>query len=159
MNGRRYMRGLWYVWVCLCFLPCVVVTVQWVRSYWWSDLARTSVRQWPIEIVSGDGRIKFTRVDLTIGLYQSFATYPSDRSEAHTINRHLWNYPSVLGLGVVRRFDPAILLPYWFLSASCFAIGIVLTRRWSTRFSLRALLMWTTLVSVAMGFFEWLWRR
>ena len=127
--------GVPYVWVCYVFCRvwssrcsgCGVIGGAISRGRPWGGP--------PIEIVSGDGRIKFTRVDLTIGRVSGFATYSSAQSQAHTINRHLWNYPSVLGLGVVRRFDPAILLPYWFLSASCFAIGIVLTRRWSARFS------------------------
>src|SRR4051812_18922406 len=164
MNDRRYSRVLWYAWVCLCFLPCVAITTQWVRSHWWSDLARVDIAGWPIEIVSGDGRIKLTRVDVSAGQFvsfaASFATYSWDQSQANTIDSHLWSFPTALGLGVVRRHNVAILLPYWFLSASSFAIGIVLTRRrWSARFSLRSLLIGTTLVAVALGFFEWVWRR
>jgi hypothetical protein len=50
-----------------------------------------------------------------------------------------------------------LILPHWFLAVAATTLAYVPWLRWSKRFSLRTLLIVTTLVALVLGTFAALW--
>jgi hypothetical protein len=86
-------------------------------------------------------------------------TYPTGQPEAETLTQHVRRFANAQGFGIERGGSKAILIPYWFLlviGGTCTAVPWI---RWSSRFSLRTLLIATTLVAVLLGMFVYVTRQ
>jgi hypothetical protein len=102
----------------------------------------------PYELISVRGRLKLTRVDYSPAPgEQQVRSYPVGEDAAHTIENHVLHYSNDRGFGLYN--DRSIMLPYWFVAVFIAALaGIPWIR---LRFSLRTLLVATTLVAAALG--------
>ncbi len=142
MNRPRLIRGIKITWTVFCGIACVLLVVLWVRSYWWNDtlLSRS------LQVSSVYGGIAFVDyAEPTPVKSWYFDTRPSG----------VRPWRSGFALRVVRDdFGWAINFPTW-LPAILFAV--IGTAPWGIgrRFSLRTLLIATTLVAVVLGLIVW----
>jgi hypothetical protein len=157
----RY-RQLRIAWSVFCGLAAVLLIVLWARSYWRFDSMRR-VADWSttfvhIEVCSDCGWIGFTVED---ALY---------RLDLQAAEKNRWRYDSFPNGGRPRpawnaaqdprfpmpTFRYHVALPHWllaFLIASFAAVPWIVQLRW--RFSLRTMLIATTLIAVVFGLIAW----
>jgi hypothetical protein len=150
----RKLRIAWSVgWGLLAVLLCVF----WVRSY-----SRT-------ETVHGTNKnLLSTTFGSTAGLFYFHRTdesgAPSDPGDPFSVEPSAWHYSSVSEspprpLKFEWKSDAKRLIvrvPYRYLTPICAAIALIPIAPWLPyRFSLRTLLVATTLVAVALGLIVW----
>jgi hypothetical protein len=166
MNRPRLIRGIKITWTVICGIACLLLIVLWVRSYWWGDsltVNQSNTSYFGLVSMSTDtifvssrGRVggiwngasglltpswKFTGGPITV-----------EDDEPGILGFSFTNAP--LGLG--RNFS----VPYWFLVVISAAIGgVSWLPWWPNRFSLRTLLIATTLVAVVLGLIVWATRQ
>jgi len=136
-----YLRYLRIAFSAACLIACVLLCALWVRSYWECDrFGRGSV-----DFASARGVAQFCK--------WSSPSYVGMRSRSH------WKWDGFLiddsfaGLPALRwHSDPDITyvnLPHWLLVLFAFAISAT---PWMPRqYSLRTLLITTTLVAMVLG--------
>jgi len=162
----RY-RKLRIAWTVFCGIACVLLLVLWVRSYLRLDQVRIPItKSRSLELVLVQSGVSFVvRYNLTqpetwnwftIGLkeYQSNIFASIKRRGHYNWEGHYidWGSDSRQGLD-----EPYILTPYWLLITCVAALAVLPWMRW--RFSLRTLLIATTLVAVVLGLIVWTIRR
>jgi hypothetical protein len=145
-------RKLRIAWSVFCGLPAIVLISWWVRSYWWVDQVFLPVTKSTNLVVSSiPNAFGFGFVEKSSAATQTWITNqtaewiaigePHDRSDFLTY---------------LQFFNAGVAMPYWLglLLSAAFAagpwIGIL---KW--RFSLRTLLIATTLVAVGLGLTVW----
>ena len=155
-------RNLRIAWSVVWALFAVLLIVLWVRSCWWEDLIVTTRFAQIINIASTRGRLEFIGNE----------AFPGWGSPPTTI-RHipveeqpdLWEVNSkiarrALGFGVIYRPKDssfavpltALSIPFWFLVLlSTFFAVATWYRGIPRKFSLRTLLIATTLLAVVLG--------
>ena len=133
-------RKLRIAFSATCLIACVLLIVLWVRSYWWLGsvcVAKSS----PAVCVWGD-------------VYYKPLVY--NRNPIHIVKHDFgpiyivsfWNSD-----GRIFRID-GVAIPIWTLILSIAAIAAAPWIRW--RFTLRTLLIATTLVAAVLGLIVWL---
>ena len=147
--NRMRFRKLRIAWSVGCGIACVLLIVLWVRSYWWVDNALNFLGH-DLASVHGnvvlDDTICFTFVDGKI-IYLGGTIGPF-----FAISFPLANVAYV-------RQGTGIAVPYWALVFPLAAtFTIVPWIPWSTRFSVRTLLIATTLIAMVLGLIVWLGR-
>ena len=76
------------------------------------------------------------------------------RREAPTEN--VKYFTSIWGrFSYLNNFGPSLIVPTWFLIGVALALSAAPWIRWSNRFSIRTLLITTTLVAVVLGLIVW----
>jgi hypothetical protein len=141
----------------ICLTACVLLVAQWVRSYWRYDiLAGPLGTTRLIHIVSCRGQLGIGTAP--IELLSEFGTRgapvlhsgPSENMPSLTLRMR-----SFLGI-FFWHFRPLerenqIVVPFWLITLVCVSItaAVSLERTW--RFSLRTLLIATTLIAVGLG--------
>src|SRR6478735_1369740 len=150
----RYLRIAWSVF---WGMACVLLIVLWVRSYWYWDGACDHI----------DGTHGLELYSLRGKTYVSYVTQirPPDPERgwycgSDLISEYEAKYKEQARLpgSLIVEFEGA--MPYLKLPHSLYAlvfatIAAVPWIHWSTRFRLRALLIATTLVAVALGVIAW----
>jgi hypothetical protein len=165
---RRFLRYLRIAFSATCLVACVLLVVLWVRSYWWTDWFHIQTRTGLIQLQSMRGRLKCT------------VSTPSPQKMSHPwAFSHYWigNRPSQVmatwdadtPFWALVRYDPAFktpthvsTIPTWFavlLSASLAIATSAWIRHLRWRFSLRTLLIATTLVAAVLGLIVWATRQ
>ena len=173
--GRLKFRKLRIAWSVCCGLVCVLLIVLWVRSYWCVEIYSGQIsanRFVGIGILPGaiggsidDGGISYRE------------TLPTDKwleSTERTLSQVAVNQkrlkqtnpqklkqlrpplplPSrIWGVAVFRTGQ--IFVPFWFLFLLATTSAALPWVKWSNRFSLRTLLIVTTLVAVVLGLIAW----
>ncbi len=143
----RY-RKLRIAWSVVCGMLCLLLILLWVRSYWRFDyLCRLNRTPVYIGIESDTGLIALTWIDLRL---RPRATQNLAPGWTHSVLR-----PAVAD-NTRRRFQLAsmsgflqVVFPHWLLVIPTAAAA---TSPWLPRsFSLRTLLIATTLVAVVLG--------
>jgi hypothetical protein len=140
---KRTLRYLRIAFSATCLIACVLLVVLWVRSYWWMDIVQVRADR---AIVSCPGHIR----TLGINLAQRFGA-----RMLISIQQGLTFAPpkySFLGFG----YSPMttgewITIPDWFPVLLTATLAATPWIHWSKRFSLRTLLIATTLVAVVLG--------
>jgi hypothetical protein len=143
-------RKLRITWTAICGIACVLLIVLWVRSYNRTEtVSKTNKNLISTTFGSGYGLAYFIRSDDSAVVFGN----PFEAAEESG-----WKYSSVAGpphkLGW--KSDAKLLIvpvPYWcpVLLAAALATAPWLTRR----FSLRTLLVATTLIAVVLGLIVW----
>jgi hypothetical protein len=151
----RY-RKLRIAWSVGWGLACVLLIVLWVRSYWWVDNICGDVGARYYLVCSFWGRTELNSL-------------PENRG--HGLKRN--SYEVGVTIEAPKKFENSgfalsnghgqllvIAFPHWFLATvfGCAAVLPWLPWGWSNRFSLRTLLIATTLVAVMLGAIVWLGR-
>jgi hypothetical protein len=152
----RYLRITWTVF---CGIACVLLIVLWVRSYWWTDLIfeevvvpQTRFRSQTISLSNGFGVLAIARQ--LGGLWPprhgwqhitSKVTAADDKWKQSIVRSSFIWENSAIGFH--------IRVPHWSLVLILGSIGVL---SWfPRRFTLRALLIATTLVAVVLGVIAW----
>jgi len=137
-------RKLRIAWSVVCGIACVLLIVLWIRSYSSTDgVVWQPTRSWFISSISLTGRIC-----VITGSYEN----PSEIGSVPATND-----PGLLGpdsWDFIRdpEFD-LVLFPHWFPIALFTAFAAAPWLHW--RFSLRTLLIATTLLALGLGLIAW----
>jgi hypothetical protein len=138
----RKLRIAWsVVWGVACLLLCVL----WVRSYWYSDVIRYPL-QWKPEL-SAAGTIKGVFAVSVTGAFSS-------KRERRYVSTRLPEHFSVvpwLGWRSLNALSYQVCIPIWLIVLPLSGLAAVPWIHWSKRFSLRTLLIATTLAAVVLG--------
>jgi|SRR3954470_17981056 hypothetical protein len=159
---RKSLRYLRITWTVLCGFACVLLIALWIRSYQSCDLLRRNILGVRFEIIAAEGRLKITRTgslsNWITGPLSSTLSYKFDQPEAGTLVRHIQGFANSWGFGIERGKFAAV--PYWFVIAiaGTFAAAPWLIP-WSSRFSLRTLLIAMALIAAALGCAVWAIRK
>ena len=141
-------RKLRIAWSVACGIVCLLLIALWVRSYWWID--NSLVLQNPA-IVSLRGKLLVaTRLEVVRG--------PDDTSTSFDHRNWLIHgYSNRLSDIKVENVNAIATLPIWIPTALFATFGAAAWFRW--RFSLRTLLIVTTLVAVVLGLVVYIARQ
>jgi hypothetical protein len=136
-------RKLRIAWSVFWGLACVLLIVLWVRSYWWSDTFDYPARR-SVVIIFNSGALQFGTLysdpqllGPNINKWRHF-TYANPDKWDHSFD---WEWTDS---------DIAIQFPIWLLMVVIGGVATLPWLRW--RFTIRTLLIATTLVAVLLGF-------
>ena len=151
MNRPRLIRGLRIAVSVFFGVPCILLVALWVRSYWWHDgLTLTVQNPQTFFCYSNRGRLSFRyefRPDKDEWVYTSFQ--PNFREEELRLIEEqvpCWRF-STSPLNTI--------FPHWF---AVMIFGFLMAVPWlyqQWNFSLRTLLIATTLIAVVLGILVW----
>jgi hypothetical protein len=151
-------RKLRIAWSVVCGILCLLLIVLWVRSYWWIDHLQRISSTFVSDICPYDGKLVFN--------WSDDAENAKSAMERHGEGWHLWKRSVESWRGTSapplskRLFHPfsltlspnQLVIPFWavaILSSILGALPWMHKMKW--RFSLRTLLIATTLVAVLLG--------
>jgi hypothetical protein len=148
MAGMRF-RKLRIAFSAACLIACLLLLALWVRSYWWWDWYNSgTVARQNATIGSSQG---WLGILIRIGIPSDFPHRPYSLDaipvgELPVVNGHselrAFHYPW-------GRWEYSITIPHWFL---VFSTAIFASTPWIPwRFSLRTLLIATTLIALVLG--------
>jgi hypothetical protein len=143
-NTPMRFRKLRIAWSVFWGLACVVLIVLWVRSYRYGDRLRTE---------------NFTHEDSQKRLYvvqsgRGFVRLSVAKQDARGEWAISYRPSKLFGLGLSRtNSSTTVNVPYWFPMIVSAAMAFTPWVNW--RFSLRTLLIATTLVAVVLGLIAW----
>jgi hypothetical protein len=139
------LRNLRIAFSATCLIACVLLIALWVRSYFYIDgLTIRGGRQ----ITTFDGRL-FVSEKFALKKSSTSRQYmPTIRDSFH----HNVRYFS-FALGEALRRGRGFAIPYWCILFPAAAAITLPWLRW--RFSLRTLLIATTLVAIVLGLIVW----
>jgi hypothetical protein len=142
-------RKLRISWSVGCAIACVLLIVLWVRSYRWNN--QLSIPLSDTQVVgpnSFSGRISF---GVCTAPEAKFMWPAGLKSERITDNTPIpgFTYGRITGIPI--RTVDFVQVPYWFVFLLAAAVGAAPWISVSKRFSLRTLLIATTLVAVVLG--------
>jgi hypothetical protein len=164
-------RKLRIAWSVACGIACVLLIVLWVRSYWWVEIycGQISAKRF-LGIGILPGAIGGSIDDVGISRRD---TLPTDKWLESTerilsqvaINQKRIKQSNPQKLKQLRPPPPLpsriwgvflfrtgqVFVPFWFLSLLTATSATLPWVKWAKRFSLRALLIATTLVAVVLG--------
>jgi hypothetical protein len=157
----RY-RKLRIAWSVLCAVTCVLLIVLWVRSYWWSyDAFGPMSKSRAVALSSHQGRLSVIVQQTEIPMWH-FGRNSRAEQLAGTSS-------AIVGRTFARLFvirfasqkkSSGVSLPYTYPVLLTCALAVVpWLRQLRWRFSLRTLLIATTLVAVVLGLIVWLNHR
>jgi hypothetical protein len=139
-------RKLRIAWSVFWGVACVLLIALWVRSYWWRDLWQTYIPPKAILLLSSEEGQAVAHLEISdsapgdYGLGLSSYDEPAYRAGWHgrEFEFRWYRYPN----GV------EVFMPHWFIVTLAAALGTI---PWIRRFSLRTLLIATTLIAVVLG--------
>jgi hypothetical protein len=140
----------------LCLTACVLIVALWVRSYWRHDSIRTWISSSrSLVILSHEG---FMVVHLRLYNFVPFDELPLVYFRSGTIGDSAYLPPASWSWrsGFIPEssyFESSV--PHWILLIVSGSLAIVPWIHWSKRFSLRTLLIATTLVAMGLGIIIW----
>jgi hypothetical protein len=157
----RYLLYLRITWTVFCGIACVLVVLLWVRSYWWFGAwVGPRINDYYVGLGSSPGVFD-------LGLYDATDQFNFSRawSSSWTDAEEWWSLMRVDENGHVLPHESPfwgfftydygfIAVPFWF--AGLLSIAIAVLPWFSGRFSLRTLLIATTLAAVLLGLVVWL---
>jgi hypothetical protein len=149
---RPYLRYLKIGWTVLCGLACILLIALWVRSYWRHDyLYHLNKTVDYIGIESDAGIISFTRLDLQVYPRSTQQMAEGWTHDILPLNSSSSN-PKKFQMDHTSGFL-LVVFPNWSLIIPLAALAAA---PWIRRFSLRTLLVATTLVALVLGVTIWL---
>jgi hypothetical protein len=127
----------------LGLMACVLLVALWVRSFTWCDAKFVQIGRFQYDVTSLRGCIVFGRAVLQGNAKLTSASIPAAHASLGDLREPYFWFAARKG---VSGF--CIVLPMWF--PILMAVGIA-SAPWIRRFSLRTLLIATTLVAVVLG--------
>jgi hypothetical protein len=133
----------------LSLVACVLLLALWLYSDEWGQWVSGRMgKQQMVTFGSLSGVTSFTtRHEANPAAAEYFGQWEFSSGRS-TVQRPAWQFEAHLRFPVTIR----IHVPHWFWVLIVGSIGVVPWSSWSRRFSLRTLLIATTLVAVGMGF-------
>jgi hypothetical protein len=152
-------RKLRIAWSVFGSLACVLLIVLWVRSYSWIDGASMPITgSRHVVVYSSTGRLSFRSApygkpngpfNVWWVVHDSIAKEREAMTRANIKPDRQYFGPSRYGF----------LLPHAFVAAIAAIVAALPWLRWPKRFTLRTLLIATTLIAVVLGLAVWQVRR
>jgi hypothetical protein len=161
-------RKLRIAWSVVCGIACVLIVALWVRSYRALDSCQGPTHGiHVVNIQSFKGHVFVFEGTMGQRLTNALSRYPDISDTGWTVstasikqfklNREL-NH-AVLAEGgtmILLPLRPVAIIHQWSLVFICFAFAAApWTRQFSSRFSLRTLLIATTLIAMVLGLIVW----
>jgi hypothetical protein len=159
MQQSNLVRGLRIAWTAGWGILCVLLIVLWVRSYWWHDELslryKTSIS---LQSFRGEQFIASSSQPWKIYKASRFGPDPRRPWDWTLRSRPLPKDPeNRMGFFWASDDDGlAVVVPHWLLALLTAIMAAIFSTpwlRWS--FSLRTLLIATTLVAVVLGLAAW----
>jgi hypothetical protein len=126
----------------LCLTACVLLIALWVRSY-----SRFESNRW---LLSAMGRVYING---------RFILSPENEDKELDVEHYQTRFGTsglrIRGNAKVSSMGADFVMPYWTLTLLAAILAAVPWLPWSKRFSLRTLLIVTTLIAVALGLIVW----
>jgi hypothetical protein len=154
------LRKLRIAFSAVCGIVCLFLVVLWVRSYWWRDYAyvriiSSATQDTYYDASSVQGGVTILAADYPIQPSHSRLRAGKTRPSASRWPTGLTPQFSAMGFAALRdgvRMRRYLTVPHWFLVSliGSLAVGPWI-RQLHWRFSLRTLLIATTLVAVVLG--------
>ncbi len=141
-------RKLRIAWSAICAIACLLLIVLWVRSYWCYDQVVVRRPQLDLDSFYGAITVYHNNEDSPGKRQWRIITYDTEvlRETGLLSFRNLYYF----------RFAPVLVAPYWLPVLFVATIAAMpWLPWWFKRFSLRTLLIATTLVAVVMGLIVW----
>jgi hypothetical protein len=160
-------RNLRIAFSATCLVACLLLIVLWVRSYWALDTVQhLAAGSRGYGVVSDMGRLIFTRFDLPpdlVNRYFKNSRWFVRHSSQADVPPSRRAEPTPVSWSVVHKQSEyqrtLFTVPYWFpllLAVVIAAISAIALRiPWPRRFTLRTLLIATTLVALVLGLVMW----
>jgi hypothetical protein len=148
---RKSLRYLRITWTVFCGIACVLLCVLWVRSYFiWDQGYKRLSPHCALWVWSGIGHFHIGFKNLSVASQYKMQHGGISKEARDYVDSLPWylKVTSVGGFGIVTTYWPPTLL-FGALAASPW-----IQRKW--RFSLRTLLIATTLVALVLGLIVWL---
>jgi hypothetical protein len=147
---NRFFRYLRIAFSATCLIACLLLCVLWVRSYWTDDrLVGPVFGADVLTIESVYGRTDLFYLGPVVRGPTSWKHVAGD-AETMVELAPSWSM-SVTAFNFEWSEERFVVLPHWFLIAFLAVLAVVPWIHWSNRFSLRTLLIATTLVAVVLG--------
>jgi hypothetical protein len=152
-NTTMRFRKLRIAFSAACLIACVLLIVLWVRSYQWVEAIRLTAAPngGAIQCLSIPGRFAIGQLNAA----KPWSFFRMSAAEwRDVIARTHTTIPSETWGGILR--NPAVdqvFVPYWMLVLLSVAIASAPWLRW--RFTIRTLLIATTLVAGMLGLIVW----
>jgi hypothetical protein len=152
----RFLRYWRIAFSAGCGLAAVLLMLLWVRSCWTCDSVIIPFsNSWRVGFGSlpGSCGVEISKINVYVLRWNT--------NEVDVISRSMPKPYSKFYTGIWGRFayinsaGPGILIPDWFLIGVAVALSAAPWIRWSNRFSLRTLVITTTLVAVVLGLIVW----
>ena len=141
-------RKLRIAWSVGWGIMAVLLLALWVRGYWWLNQAQYKISNTESFVVlSAGGTVSAARMQSRFPIVSSFYSAAITSEEIESYQRVRWQF-------TISRSLKEIRVPTWFAAVVC---GVLAALPWLPikRFSLRTLLIATTLVAVVLGLAVW----
>jgi hypothetical protein len=149
-------RKLRIAWSVAWGIVAVLLVALWVRSCWKSDdLYIPLLGSWSIGVGSGPGSCGMGFSTGSIGNFH-WSTTDVDQIRSLAPPEYAKYYSGIWGrFGYEKAVSPVVIAPDWFLISVAVALSAAPWVKRSNQFSLRTLLIATTLVAVGLGLVVW----
>jgi len=143
----------------LSLTACVLLVALWVRSYWWADFMRGPLTVgidyyiWSIRGHLKFGRLPWDASPMNTQRATRFGSFPSNRlalEQPMGRSRFGFKLVRVHTPGTNKR-EPATIIPFWMPVLMMLSTALAVWVLPAIRFSLRTLLIATTLVAIGLG--------
>jgi hypothetical protein len=131
-------------WSVVCGIACVLLVVLWVRSYSFVDSVTYRSKN-TLGVVSRTGSLCFASVDGAIGKGFSFGSERLQFIQTNLLPHNTFEWRTVAPTMTV------IFVPHWSVVITLGVLCAATMIPWSNHFSLRTLLIATTVVAVVLG--------
>jgi hypothetical protein len=139
-------------------LMSAAVAIAWVRNFWCADVFWAPLpNAGQVAIASADGQVEFgisypavrgaARTNRGTEFW-GWQRYTASRNRASAI---LLPWKTVIHYRVTQKGSIAVVLPHWLLAIVPLLLAGALWIRWSRRFTIRTLLVITTLVAIVLA--------
>jgi hypothetical protein len=156
-NTRMRFRKLRIAWSVGCLIACVLLIVLWMRSHWHEDTL-TLRRTHTLTMVSLCGDVQLSQSGFACMFAPEVDTC-LDVSSSEILPERIRQGTSFDFVRGPYEADLEIDFPHWCPVLVVAALTASPWVRWSERFSLRTLLIATTLVAVVLGLVVWATRQ
>ena len=152
-------RKLRIAFSAVCGIACLIMILLWARSYWWWDTivwGITDEQGFIVRSVKGAAVLEYldfsgSEIDAVLFKWHVQSTPLPDT------NRYPFGGVENTFAGFLIRHsgwrgNPFLLcVPFWFLVPLSAALAVILWGKWALRFSLKSLLIATTIVAVLLA--------
>jgi hypothetical protein len=153
-------RKLRIAWSVFCGIACVLLIVLWVRSYHFSDDFYGTIPG--TNFIAAGSRLGYLSALFNDEPRRDWGYVGTPLPDEFWRKLYRENEPSkppnrfLLGISYPPPSYVTLCVPYWLLVLLSTLLAAVPWLPWSKRFSLRTLLIATTLVAVVLGLVVWL---
>ena len=144
-------RKLRIAWSVIWGVAAVLLIVLWMRSYWIVEKVVCKAGESLLYVGSQPGVFGFSI--LSEAAVEPWIVFKQPSDEWRETGGDLWLQRSWGGFYID---DETIMAPYWIWCLVPATLAVAPWLKWSNHFSLRTLLIATTLVAVVLGLIVWL---